>query len=125
MWKRTQKIIKPLIMAGILGFIYIIWLKITDLGIQCVFYLWTGLKCPGCGITHMCMAVLNGDIEGARRENIFLFYMLPILGLYWAADSMKYIITGRYLDKRITNILLWTTVATLLIFGVCRNIIGC
>ena len=125
MWKRTQKILKPLIMAGILGFIYIIWLKITDLGIQCVFYLWTGLKCPGCGITHMCMAVLNGDIEGARRENIFLFYMLPILGLYWAADAMKYIITGRYLDKRMTNILLWTTVAALLIFGVCRNVIGC
>ena len=112
-------------MAGILGFIYIIWLKITDLGIQCVFYLWTGLKCPGCGITHMCMAVLNGDIEGARRENIFLFYMLPILGLYWATDAMKYIITGRYLDKRMTNILLWTTVAALLIFGVCRNVIGC
>ncbi len=125
MKKRVQRILMPLSVPVILGFIYAIWFKITGLGIPCAFYSWTGFKCPGCGITHMCIDILSGDLHAARKENVLLFYMLPILCIYWFADSMKYIITGRFFDKRLTDILLWFAVIVLLLFGIYRNIIGC
>lgn len=125
MKQRLRTVLMPLVLPVILGFFYAIWFKITGLGIPCLFRLLTGLKCPGCGITHMCIDFLSGDFYGARRENVLLFYMLPALCLYWGINSMKYIITGRYLDSKFTNILLWCAIASLLIFGICRNIVGC
>ncbi len=125
MKKRLRTVLRPVVMAGMIGIVYAIWLKITGIGIPCFFNLWTGFKCPGCGITHMCLAVLSGNFSLARQENVFLFYMLPLLGFFWGINSIKYIITGRYLDKNKTDILLWMAVVGLLIFGVYRNIFGC
>lgn len=52
------------------GMLYCIWLHCTGLGIPCLFYLWTGFKCPGCGITRMCLALLSGYPEKARQDEV-------------------------------------------------------
>ncbi len=42
----------------------------------CIFRLFTGLPCPGCGLTRAGIALLNGDIVSSFRFHPFL---LPVL----------------------------------------------
>ena len=59
--------------------------------IPCPFRLLTGLKCPGCGLSHAAVCLARLDFEGAFHENalfapIFLFmiyeafrYFIPLM----------------------------------------------
>ena len=60
--------------------------------IPCVFHLVTGLKCPGCGITHMLIDLLHFDLRGAYMENPFLFFVLPVLLIYGAYRAYRYVV---------------------------------
>lgn len=107
------------------GVLYCIWLHCTGLGIPCLFYLWTGFKCPGCGITRMCLALLSGHPEAARRYNLLLFYLLPVLALYGFVRIAWYIIKGTQMRGVYANLPIYASVVLLLVFGVYRNIAGC
>ena len=54
--------------AGVLllcGLAYALWLRVGGFGIPCMFHTLTGLDCPSCGVTRMCMALLRLDFEAA------------------------------------------------------------
>ena len=69
--------------------------SITGYGIPCVFRLLTGYLCPGCGITHACIAILHGDLQGAFQDNALSVTLLPVLLVYSAVKLALYIRTGR------------------------------
>jgi hypothetical protein len=125
MKKRLKDTLLPPAFCGIAGGIYYIWLQLTGIGIPCLFYLWTGLKCPGCGITRMCLAILSGDLSAAKKENILLFYLLPLLGAWWMIRQTYYLTIGRMMRGRFLNGLAWCVVVLLMLFGIYRNIVGC
>lgn len=56
---------------------------------KCPFYSLTGLKCPGCGTQRALHEILNGNIAGALHYNALLLVAVPLIGLYWLADSIK------------------------------------
>ena len=47
-------------------------------GLYCPFWKFTGLLCPGCGVTRMCLALLRLDLAGAWRANPALLLALPV-----------------------------------------------
>ena len=46
---------------------------------KCMFYEWTGLHCPGCGITRALDATLDGKFALALRYNPLAMIGLPLV----------------------------------------------
>ena len=90
---------------------------------KCLFHAWTGLHCPGCGMTRAVDASLHGRFLEAFRFNPVVMVLLPLtmigIGLEligWVRDrplSIRFRV-GRRLG--------WSLLALLLLFWVLRNI---
>ena len=120
---RFRQRLKPVIVLGILGFGYYIWLLLTDLKISCLFNKVTGYLCPGCGITRMIMAVLCLDFKSAIQFNPALFFLLPFLGIAYLVETYRYIKTGEHNKTVYSKITIYVSCGVLLVFGILRNIL--
>ena len=87
----------------------------------CLFRVWTGLLCPGCGTLRATHYLLNGQLYIAFRHQPLLFCLLPILVL----------LVGKLLCKKIRNTsialpfelqIYWLILITICLFFVLRNI---
>ena len=69
--------------AGVLcaGLFYGFVLIPLGLRLPCLFYRFTGLRCPGCGVTDLCLALLHGQFLGALSYNWGLVLASP--GMVW------------------------------------------
>jgi hypothetical protein len=86
----------------------------------CLFRAFTGLYCPGCGMTRMLHALVHGDIAGAASMNVLALFGLPVLAVLiaeqlWATRLVHGPLRGVLFDGRI-----WIIAA--LVFGVLRNL---
>lgn len=119
---RKKLAIRLLIFLAI-GAVYYIWIKLTGLSIPCPVSFLSGhrLKCPGCGVTTMCLNLISGNFEAAFNANPCLFILLPIWAVFIAVRlifSPKALREGSFL-----NTLFYTVSdAVLVIFGILRNI---
>lgn len=89
------------------------------ISIPCMLNITTGLNCPGCGITRMFDSLLHFKIYQAFRYNPFLFITLPIFGLIYFIECIKYIRFGEFSDKYTTFLI--TYGIFLVLFGILRN----
>lgn len=74
--------IKKLTLSGLAVVVsigYYFWLIHFHIGIPCVFHKVTGLLCPGCGVTHMFVAMLHLEFKKAYASNSFLFLTQPLI----------------------------------------------
>lgn len=77
----------------------------------CLFRRVTGLRCPGCGITDLCLGLLHGRF--LPSYNWGLTVAAPwILGLLWLQRR----------HPKAAGALAWVLVAFLLAWGVLRNL---
>ena len=91
-------------------------------GIPCPFRLITGLKCPGCGITTMILALGRGDVGAALAANPFLLVTLPLpIGLVLRQAWLR-AKGGRF--GRAENTLCLIYAVLLAGWGVVRNLPG-
>ncbi len=112
---------RAILLAGI-ALSYAAIVHLTPLSIPCVFYKVTGLYCPGCGVSRMCLALLRLDIAAAFRANCAILLMLPFAAamlLWWC---VRYVRTGECVQPRWMKAAVWTAIAVLLVFGVLRNL---
>ena len=104
------------------GLLYAWLVRLVGAGIPCVFRLTTGLLCPGCGVSRMCLALLRLDFAAAWSYNPAIMALLP-LGAAVAADmSLRYVISGDKQGDRFCKIAMVFMIAALLVFGIVRNI---
>ena len=82
-----------------LGFGYVWVIRLLGRGLYCPFYMATGLLCPGCGVSRMCLALLRGDWAGAWRANPFLVILLPILAVLLGLRAVRYVRMGAPFGK--------------------------
>ena len=115
-----KTVIKYSVILGI-AVAYLIFVLCTGLGIPCVFYEITGLKCPGCGISKMFISLVKLDFVSAFWHNPFLFITGPFLVAYLALGEIKYVRTGNN-DMGKWEIFLWVELALALAYAVLRNI---
>ena len=120
-----NRAIKSFIIIGVLiiiGILYGLFVMYTGIGIPCLFHLLTGLSCPGCGVSRMCISLMKFDFKAAYNYNKMLFVLLPLLLVFFAYELYKYI---RYDDTKLTKVqsaILYIVIALLLFWGIIRNL---
>lgn len=88
-----------------------------------MFHLITGFKCPGCGVTHMCVALLQLDFRGAYESNQMLFLLSPFLAIVFAIYIAGYVRDGEWKMNRLQTGVLSVSIILLIGFGIVRNIV--
>lgn len=122
-WKSIPKSCKKWgILAG-LGLCYFLLIKLTPIRIPCVFHKLTGFACPGCGISTLCVRLLHLDFKGAVQENLAASLILPVWAVVWIIRGLFHPQALRKGGK-VENILAWSCVILLIVFGVLRNLPG-
>ncbi len=105
-----KKLIASKIVPGILMFCVIpILLYVT--GIGCPIKFWTGVSCPGCGMTRAWLAVLSGHFDLAMAYHP-LFWIVPLI-----------VVTALFhkrIPRRLYVVTLIVCIVALLIVWVCR-----
>ena len=107
---------KAITIILVLGFTYALIVRYTPFCIPCFFQTVTGLKCPGCGITHVFMSLMDLDLYGAFHANRFLFVTSPILLLILILNKF-------YQKSSLVKLLSVFYIILLLVWGVVRNIL--
>ncbi len=88
----------------------------------CPLYSYTGLACPGCGLTRGFHALFHGDVVTALDYNALIPLWAVLFG-YIFISLLLYAVRGRGLPMSgIKPNILWPIMAVVLIFGVLRNI---
>lgn len=104
------------------GVTYALWCKATSWHIPCVFHKITGLYCPGCGITRMSLALLEGNFRVAFRSNAAVFILIPVGLMLLLKFIYHYIKFGNIQLSKVETSILWVIVVILITFGILRNI---
>ncbi len=90
----------------------------------CPFLATTGLYCPGCGALRATHDLLHGDIAGALARNPLAVLAVPYLLLALVTWLMR---RAGHPAPRSTSLppaVIWLLLATVLAFGVLRNLPG-
>ncbi len=111
--KKKQKDIISFVILGILLIAVFIGYGYR---IPCIFHEITGLYCPGCGGTRMCLSLLKLDIYQAFRYNMLLTIAIPFIILHFIC---RYIFKLKY---KIPNWFIYFLIVIVLVFGILRNI---
>lgn len=122
--KRLHAILKKTGIALTVGLAYALFVRLTGWGIPCIFSVLTGIKCPGCGISRMFLALLELDFAAAARYNLLVLCMLPFalaLGIY---KTCQYVKTGKTSMGTIEKIFYCVCFALCIVFCVLRNTNG-
>lgn len=84
--RRPAHPVQKLLFLGVLVLILYVW---VELHISCLFRRWTGIPCPGCGLTRACLAILRGDWGAAFRYHP-MFWSLPVFMLFYFFDGKPF-----------------------------------
>lgn len=119
---RLKKVIFMILPIITIGLIYAIYIEITGDGLDCIIYESIGIKCPGCGITRMCMNILHLNFYEAFVSNELLFVALPI-GFVWLIYKVFiYVKTGNSSLSKTENICAYIFIVLVIVFCIIRNI---
>ena len=121
--KRAIKLLCVLTSVVLVGLVYSIIAK-SGYGIPCLWYTFTGLRCPGCGISRSLVAMLNLDFIAFLHYNLamplILFYMLWVMCIatihYLRHGIWQYRTPCQWMD--VTMLILF------LLWGILRNVWG-
>jgi hypothetical protein len=124
----------PLALAGMgtLAVVVGVWvLRVFDPNVAgsffppCLFHEFTGLYCPGCGITRALHALVHFDLQRALAMNPLMVVALPLLALMAVhAWTPWRLLSPRLLSPRVERVLFngYGWIAVLLVYWVLRNL---
>ena len=120
--RRIVRVLALWIGLPLLGICYGLLVSRIGFGIPCLFRLITGLKCPGCGVTHMALCLLRGDLSGAFYENPVVLMLLPIGLILTIRLTCRYLKTGSKCLTKWENRAVIGMIVLLVAFGIARNL---
>ena len=122
MKERLFQTLKTVAILGAIGLGYAFVCAFTPFRIPCPLHVLTGLYCPGCGVTRMCLSLLRFDFAGAARANLAVLVLSPVILVLLLWYLVNYIKFGKRELSRAQAIIVWTLVVLLLLFGIVRNL---
>lgn len=123
MKQRLFKVIKTGAVLLAAGCAYAVFVMKTGIFIPCLFRTVTGLKCPGCGVSHMLLSLLKFDLKGAWQSNPVILIMLPLLLYLLAANVYRYVRYGTGKEPKHETVIEIIMIIVLVAFGIFRNVI--
>ncbi len=114
--KKIYKVISKVVILIIVILAYYFLSQKYHIGIPCPIHYFTGLYCPGCGITRMIFSLINFDFYQAFRFNPLVFILL--IGFFiWKLLEILF-------QKKIVlnNKITYTLLIIVITFGIMRNI---
>ena len=91
---RAILILKKIAIVLSVCILYVVFVKITGVGIPCLIKAVTGKYCPGCGISRMFLAMLELDFKKAFAYNPLLMVLLPFCIFFGVRRGIIYIKSG-------------------------------
>ena len=118
-----KRLLKETLVCGAILAAYYVFTQLTGLSLPCVFYEVTGLKCPGCGMTAMCVHAAHFRFGEAFRANPLMFCLAPMLCLMLL---LKIFFDPKWLDikSKTYKTAAWVVLGVVMIYWVMRNIFG-
>ena len=82
----------------------------------CPLHAFTGLYCPGCGVTRATRALLHGDLQAAWQWNALFVVALPVAAIL--------VLNARFSDRPLVRSpwVGWTIIGAIVLFGIVRNL---
>ncbi len=119
---RLKSVLKNAFIIFAIGFVYYLFVKITGLGIPCVFNLVTELHCPGCGISRMFISLASLDFKAAFGYNALIFLIGPFAALLILRHYIIYILKGYQKSDKLETVTIIIALVLTIAFGILRNI---
>ncbi len=98
------------------------WLRWSGEGLVCPLWRATGLYCPGCGVSRMCLRLLRLDLAGAFRANPLLLVTAPGMGALLLGRAWRYVRAGDRGTPRWEERTWLALAGVFLLYGVLRNL---
>ena len=120
-----KRLTRTLAIAGALlaaGLAYGFFVQMTGWAVPCVFRKATGFLCPGCGISRMCLALMQLDFRAAFSYHPVVILLAPFWLYAFLSWIIPYIKTGQREHTKIQNAILYVSIGLLLLYGVVRNL---
>lgn len=99
---------------------FAVW-QVTGQALPCMFHLFTGLHCPGCGSGRMILSIFRLDFYQAFRYNPVVFIMLPIFAGIFIRHLIRYLRGKEATVPKLEKAILILLLIVLVIFGIARN----
>ena len=109
-----------IITTCLLIFYYFLYINFPQIALKCIFFEFTGLRCPGCGISHMLSNFIHFNFANGIKCNFFLGITLPLLIFIFIYYGYLYV-NGRKSDKNL-NVICCIYIILLILWGIIRNI---
>ncbi len=122
--KRIERVAFTAALFVCIGLFYALAVKLLGGGIPCIFHDITGLRCPGCGMTHAMTALLRLDFAAFMQANLFAPLIVAFLGLAFVSTSLHYIKTGKYRLSAGNTAIEILFLVLFVAWGIVRNFIG-
>ncbi len=119
---RLKTVLKSTGTVLLIGILYFIFVKLTHLGLPCIFNLITGLHCPGCGVSRMFISLAAFDFKAAFGYNAFVMTIGPIGLVFALRHYIIYVLKGYQKSNKFETAMLLIAVVLAVAFGVLRNI---
>ena len=122
MKSRAKKVCIFLTAILLIGVLYYFVTYFTGFYIHCLVRLVTGLRCPGCGISHMIINIFHLNFKAAFKSNQLLFLTSPIIAAMIAREIYCYIKYEKHKTDKWIDITSFILIGMFILFTVLRNI---
>lgn len=88
---------------------------------RCLFHVWTGLQCPGCGGLRAMHQLLHGNLPAALHHNALAVLALPFGGWLLGCELLRRR-GATHARPKLKSAWIWGGLAALVLFAVFRNL---
>lgn len=120
--KKLKKLLTNVVKYILVGIAYYIFIRLTNIKIPCLSYTILKFNCPGCGVTRMCLALIEGNFRLAFRQNALIFCFLPFIFVWSVYRAYRYVFNFSPDYAWWEKIFLVIFAITSIVFAILRNL---